>query len=236
MKKHGKMIAVLLAAALFLGLYSSIGAITAEAANYYPMIMERSVTIQVGKSKKLTIKNDEGLKKTFKSKDKTIAKVSKTGKITGVKKGETDIVVTFSVPKLGSYEKVIPVKVEPKPFKSMTKTVTIDNYTQYRIWVTGLDKEKLTYHITISTESENEDLNLEICDGNYNNKNGGAMSVSDLAHMDSSQKEVEITSKKEIVWINNRSGAPVEVTIKISTDDKKKKMKDVDFDEAKLKY
>lgn len=236
MKKHRKVIAVLLLTVLFFGLVRPVTTYTAEAAGYYPRIKEKNLTLQVGKSKKLTITNADGLKKKFKSKDKTIAKVSKTGKITGVKKGETDIVITFSAPKKGSYDAEVHVKVEPKPFTSLTKTVTIENLTQYRIWVKSADKKKLPYNIVISTESESENLNLEIYDGNVNKKSGGVVFVGDLAQIDSSQKEVEITSSKEVVWINNRSGAPVEVTIMISTADAKRKMKDVDFDEAKLTH
>lgn len=236
MKKYGKMIAVLLLTVLFFGLFSPVSTFTAEAAGYYPRIKERKLTLQVGKSKKLTITNADGLTKKFKSKDKSIAKVSKTGKVTGVKKGETEITVTFSAAKKGSYEMKVPVTVDPKPFTTMTITYTIENLTQYRIWVESESGKKIFYDVAISTESENENLNLEICDGNYNNKNGGAMSVSDLARIDSSQKEVEITSNKQIVWINNRSGAPVEVTITITSVDDKEKMKDVDFNEAKLKH
>ena len=236
MKKHRKIIAVLLLTVLFFGFVSPVTTFTTKAAGYYPHIKEKKLTLQVGKSKKLTITNDDELKKKFKSKDKTIAKVSKTGKITGVKKGETDIVVTFSAPKKDSYDTVVHVKVEPKPFTSLTITHTIENLTQYRIWVKSADKKKLPYNIVISTESESENLNLEIYDGNVNKKSGGVVFVGDLAQIDSSQKEVEITSSKEVVWINNRSGAPVEVTITISTADAKRKMKDVDFDEAKLTH
>lgn len=135
--------------------------------------------------------------------------------------------------KKDSYDTVVHVKVEPKPFTNLTITHTIENLTQYRIWVKSADEKKLSYHITISTESESKDLNLKIYDGHVNYKNGGVMFVGDLAQIDSSQQKVKITSSKEVVWIDNRSGAPVEVTITISTD-KKKKMKDVDFDEAKL--
>ena len=235
MKKHRKIIAVLLLTVLFFGFVSPVTTFTTEAAGYYPRIKEKNLTLQVGKSKKLTITNDDGLKKKFKSKDKTIAKVSKTGKITGVKKGETDIVVTFSAPKKDSYDTVVHVKVKPKPFTSLTITHTIENLTQYRIWVKSADGKKLSYHIAISTESESKDLNLKIYDGILNYKNGGVMFVGDLAQINSSQKKVEITSNKDVVWIDNRSGVPVEVTITISTD-KKKKMKDVDFDEAKLTH
>lgn len=237
MKKHRKVIALLLLAVLFFGLVSPVTNFTAEAAGYYPRIKEKNLTLQVGKSKKLTITNADRLKKKFKSKDKTIAKVSKTGKVTGVKKGETDIVVTFSAPKLGSASKTVHVKVEPKPFKTLTKTVTIENFTQYRIWVKSADKKTLFYNLTISTESEseNENLNLEIWDGDVDGKIG-LWNVGDLAQIDASQKVAEVTSCKDVVWINNRSRAPVEVTIMISTADAKRKMKDVDFDEAKLTH
>lgn len=232
MKKQRKIIAVLLFAVMVFGFFSPINSITAEA-GFFPYVNEKKLTLQVGKSKKLTIENDKGLKKTFKSKDKKIAKVSKKGKITAISKGKTEITVTFSAPKKGSYEVKVSVTVEPKPFTTYTTTCTIKNLTQYRIWVKSVTGDRIPYSVAISTENDSEKLDMEIREGNANKFK--VKDITYLGKIDASQREIEVNSSKNVVWINNRSGEEVEVTITITTADESEKMKDVEFNEAKLR-
>lgn len=57
-----------------------------------PKLSTKKVTVKVGKSKKVTVKNaPKGSKVTWTSKNVKIAKVNKSGKITGVKKGSTTV-------------------------------------------------------------------------------------------------------------------------------------------------
>ena len=58
-------------------------------------VKKTKISLQKGKSKKLQVKvkNADGKKITYKSGNKKVAKVSSSGKITGVRKGNTTITV-----------------------------------------------------------------------------------------------------------------------------------------------
>lgn len=72
----------------------------ATAASKTPKISTKSITLTVGKSKKVTIKNKPSKAKvTWTSKNKKIAKVSTSGKITAVKAGKTTVVVKLTYKK-----------------------------------------------------------------------------------------------------------------------------------------
>ena len=64
------------------------------------VLKTKRIVVEVGSSKKIVIKNKDKKKKyTFKSNKKKIAKVSKSGKVTAVKKGNAKITVKETVKK-----------------------------------------------------------------------------------------------------------------------------------------
>ena len=79
-----------------------------------PKLSAKSVKVQAGSSKKVTVKNaPKGAKVTWSSKNKKIAKV-KNGKITGVKKGSTKVIA-----------KVVYKQKKKKVTKKLTVKVTV---------------------------------------------------------------------------------------------------------------
>lgn len=84
----------LLAGVLSLAMVLSAGVLPSQSASAAKKIKLSSskVTVKVGASKKITVKNaPKKAKVTWSSKNKKIAKVNSSGKITGVKKGNTEV-------------------------------------------------------------------------------------------------------------------------------------------------
>ena len=91
----------------------------AFAASKAPKLSAKSVTLTVGKSKKVTVKNKPAKAKVkWSSKNKKIAQVSKAGKITAKKKGNTKVICKLTYKK-GSKQvkKTFSVKVKVKAAK-----------------------------------------------------------------------------------------------------------------------
>lgn len=93
MKKLSKQ---LMAGVLSLAMVLTAGALpgqTASAAGKKMKLTSKSVTVKVGKSKTVKVKNaPKKAKLSWSSKNTKIAKVTKKGKITGVKKGSTKVI------------------------------------------------------------------------------------------------------------------------------------------------
>ena len=88
----------------------------AFAASKAPKLSAKTVTLSVGKSKKVTVKNKPAKAKVkWSSKNKKIAQVSKAGKITAKKKGNTKVICKLTYKK-GSKQvtKTLSVKVKVK--------------------------------------------------------------------------------------------------------------------------
>ena len=91
MKRIRKIVSVVTALSLMI----SGGSLTAEAAKK-PKLNKKSVTVQVGKSVKLKVKNKVKKGKViWKSKNKQVAIVSSKGKVTGKEAGSTRIICTI---------------------------------------------------------------------------------------------------------------------------------------------
>lgn len=91
MKRIRKIVSVVTALSLMI----SGGSLTAEAAKK-PKLNKKSVTVQVGKSVKLKVKNKvKKGKVTWKSKNNQVAVVSSKGKVTGKEAGSTRIICTI---------------------------------------------------------------------------------------------------------------------------------------------
>lgn len=217
MKQLKKLSVFFLTAALILGtLLIPVQAL----AEGVPEMKEHNLTLQEGKSKTLTMKNCKGLKVTFRSNDKSIATVSKKGKVTAKKVGKTSIRVT--VDKKWYFSCTVTVEEKPVAEKTATQAVQADK--QCQIWVYKTVKDT-PVDIKISTESDNENLKLDICEATSSNK-GVAVGT-----IDQTTKEVTISSKK-MVFIINETGEPVDVTIEIKTQDGKKTVSSVKFVET----
>ena len=94
MKKHTRR---LIGLGLILAMVLTMNGIpNAAYAAAKPKLSAKNVTLKVGKSKKVTVKSaPKGSKITWSSKNAKIAKVNKSGKITGVKKGNTTVTAKF---------------------------------------------------------------------------------------------------------------------------------------------
>lgn len=110
-RASGVLLSGILALSMTLG---GMTAPTAEAKAKKATVKKKKVTVQVGKTKKITIKNKKkSCRYTFKSNKKKVAKVSKKGKITGVKAGTAKITVKETKKKgKGKTRKVGTVKVK----------------------------------------------------------------------------------------------------------------------------
>lgn len=212
MKQLKKLSAFLLTAALVLG---TLCVPVQAQAKGFPQLKEHSLTLQAGKSKTLTLKNCKGLKKTFKSADKSIATVSKKGKVTAKKAGKTSISITVDK----KYHFSCTVTVKPKPIAEKSEAHTIQTDKQCQIWVYKTVKDT-PVDIKISTESENENLKLDICEVTSGFKG------STVGTIDQYTKEVSISAKK-MVFIINDTEEPVDVNIEIKTQDGKKTISSV---------
>lgn len=124
MKQFKKTLSVLLACALTL---TFDGVSNVASAAKAPKISKKTITLTVGQSKKVTIKNRPGKSKvTWKTANKKIATV-KNGKIKGVKKGNTKVTATLTYKKSGkntSKKFTVKVTVKAKATSKATTTPT----------------------------------------------------------------------------------------------------------------
>lgn len=238
MKQLRKLGAVILAAALTLSLsavpaqandfkFAAKQEITLLGAGYNgPALKDQSLTLRVGESKKIGLKNCSGLKVTYRSNDKSIATVSKKGKVKAKKEGRTSISIVVKTKK-GEMRGNWSCRIDVKPALASKKTVneTIEAGKQLQLKITSTKKDA-EIEITISTKSEDENLNLDI--GVPEDPNNYAQKVPVVDHITLDQKEVTVkikASTKVIIW--NEGNAPVDVTMKIKTADGKKTISNV---------
>lgn len=123
-KFMGRLLACVLALAMILSYDGLSGMASAAKKQKTPKISTKSVSIKVGASKKVTIKNKpKKAKVTWKSKKKSIAKVNKSGKITGVKAGKTTVTAKLTYKKgKKKVSKTFKVKVTVTAKKKITAT------------------------------------------------------------------------------------------------------------------
>lgn len=117
-----KIIAVCLSAAVAVSALAAGG--TADAAAK-PKLKTKKISVLVKKSKTIKITKKGKFKISFQSKNKKIAKVSSKGKVTGVKKGRTKVVVYYkkgkaAKKKLGTVSVTVTSKTTPMPVPPAT--------------------------------------------------------------------------------------------------------------------
>ncbi|MDE6568172.1 MAG: cellulase family glycosylhydrolase [Lachnospiraceae bacterium] len=123
MKNRKQITAGIMAFLLILGLIFSESNVTL-AASKKMKVSSKKVTLQVGKSKKIKVKNaPKKAKITWKSKKPKIAKVSKKGKITAKKKGKTSVICKVTYKKNGK-KKVKKFNISVKVTSKQTSTYT----------------------------------------------------------------------------------------------------------------
>ena len=111
---RGKLIALVLVFAMLFTMGGMSGTMVASAKAKTPKLSKKSVTVTVGASTKVTVKNKPAKAKiTWKTKNKKIATV-KNGKIKGVKVGNTKVTA-----------KVVYKKAKKKVSKNLTVTVKV---------------------------------------------------------------------------------------------------------------
>ncbi len=117
-----KALTMLVAFALIIGLCPNAAFAGAKAKA--PKLAKKKISLNVGASKKIAVKNKPAKAKiTYTSKNKKIAKVNKKGKVTGVKKGSTKIIVKISYKNKGKkVNKKLTAKVTVKEAATVTPT------------------------------------------------------------------------------------------------------------------
>lgn len=117
MKKTKVVLAKVLSAAMFISSFAGVQGITADAAAK-PKLSQKSVSITVGKTKKITVKNAKKYKVSWKIKNKKIASFKKSGKyaakVTAKKYGKTTLTATL---KKGKTKKKLVCKITVKDAK-----------------------------------------------------------------------------------------------------------------------
>lgn len=237
MKRCKKYAAMILLAALIIGIFAGPSEVLAgKAPKYRPSIKERSISLTEGKSTKLTIIHGDEYKIAYKSEDTSVMKVSKTGKITGVNMGLTNLRVTFSVSGVGSKTYTIPVRIWKKPFKKMTKTHTIEPGMQCQVWLYAYKEgeQQSSMEITVKSDSEDESLMLHVfgLEENPDFKYYPGCPLMQLnvevdkGYINTKTREKKIkgpvilSAPKKVAWIENESDDPVEVSVTAKLNDK----------------
>lgn len=128
MKNSKRIVAGIMTLLLMLGLIFSETNV-ALAASKKMKVSSKKVTLQVGKTKTVKVKNaPKQAKITWKSKNPKVAQVTKKGKITAKKKGNTSVICKVTYKKNGKKAAKkfnISVKVTAKQSTSQTPTVTV---------------------------------------------------------------------------------------------------------------
>lgn len=184
-----------------------------------PRLVDQSLELRVGESGKIRVKDCGGLKVTYRSGNKSIATVSKKGKVKAKKEGRAYISIIAKTKK-GELRGCWECRIDVKPALTDKKTVskTIGAGKQLQILVSKTEKNA-EMEITILTDSEDENLKLDI--GIVEKPNSYSTSVPVVDTITSDKKEVTIkTSKKIIVW-NDMENA-VDVIVKVKTANGKK--------------
>lgn len=225
---------MILLAALVIGIFAGPLEVQARRTpKYRPFIKEKKLFLTEGKSTKLTITNAHEYKISYKSEDKSVMKVSKTGKITGVKMGLTNVLVTFSVAGVGSTTYTIPVRVWKKPFSKMTKTRTIEPGMQCQLWIASNHGEgrETGVDITVSADSEAEQLNLHTLAWEENPEREyfpgcpemPEHAVVDKGYMTAKKRTIKtggnlyLQEPTKVVWITNDGDTSVKVTFAVKS-------------------
>lgn len=189
-----------------------------------PRLVDHSLNLRVGESKTIQVKNCGGLKVTYKSGDKSIATVSKTGKVKAKKEGRVYISVIAKTKKgdlRGNWSCRIDVKPALTDKKTVKKTIDANRQLQIQVFKTVKNAEM---EITITTDSEDENLKLDI--GIVEKPNNYSAKIPIVDHITPDKKEVTIkTSKKVVIW-NDMENA-VDVTVKVKTADGKKTIQSI---------
>lgn len=125
-RMNSRVIAACMAAALVLAASAPAGTVNAAAK---PKLATKKIVVKVKESKTIAVKKKGTFKLSFVSKNKKIAVVSKKGKVTGKKKGDTKITVYYQKGKAGK-KKLGTVNVKVTAASSGKNTQTpADNAT-----------------------------------------------------------------------------------------------------------
>ena len=124
MRKTKVVLAKVLTAAMVISSFAGVQGITSEAAAK-PKLSKKSVSITVGKTKKITVKNAKKYKVSWKIKSKKVASFKKSGKyavkVKAKKAGKTTLTATI---KKGKKTKKLVCKITVKKVKAPVNTPT----------------------------------------------------------------------------------------------------------------
>ncbi len=216
MKRIKKSGAFLVAMALILGLLAVPGRALAAGK---PQLTKKSMTLYVGQSKKIPMKNIKGKKVFYRSNRTSVCTVSQKGKVKA--KGEGRTTIEISVEK-GKYRFWCTINVKPALVAKKTETVTIPGKRQAQLYI-KTTKPGTPMTVTIRTESDDENQRLGVFD-----------SVDTYGtDLNQSKKEVTINwTEQEWLAVDNYGEEPVDVIFEIRTKDGKKTIEEVKFTEA----
>lgn len=215
MKQLRKLATLFLVAALVIGTFFIPE--QASAAKYnYPDLKQNIIRLKVGQSKTIKLKYSKGLKAKFYSNDTYIATVSKDGKIKAKREGETKILVVID----GEWRRECRVYVDPAPIAKKTMYhKTGDWHYQTHIDVVRT-VEDAPFEITISTESEDENLDITVYEATSGNR------MEEVGKITPDAKKFTMTATKKLILIS--ATYDVELEIKVKTKNGKKIIEKVD--------
>lgn len=152
MKQWKRVCGVVLSGALALSMaFSGVSDLSSEAKAKKATLKTKSVSLEVGKSKTIKIKNKKKTcKYTFKSSKKKVATVSKKGKIKAISKGSAKITVKEIAKKgKGKSRKIGTVKVKVKK-----NTISPTNQPDNKVTPTPTSNPKPTDKVTSATPTD----------------------------------------------------------------------------------
>lgn len=180
-----------------------------SAASKTPSLKDTKMTLNVGQSKSIVVKNKtKGVKITYESNRPKIATVSKKGKVKGKSEGKANIYVYVG----GSKRLICYVTVKPAPFAKKTVTHTVEGGMRAALFLTT---EEAGVPIEVTVRAENE--NVALIAGVYDSVD---LRGTDLDPTNNSVT-IQWTSQKWIA-VENYTEYPMEVTFEIKTKDGKK--------------
>lgn len=203
MKKMKKLLAFVLAFAMIVTIYQPTAI---YAATKKPVLSAKSLVVQAGKKKTLTVKNvDKSAKIQWSSSKKTIAAVSKKGVVKAIKAGSANVVCKVTTKQNKSYKLVCKVTVKKAPAKAVSKIVANQKELETAL------KEKNLSKLTIQTDDE---AAFTIPEGTYNKTdlvvNAPKADVTNNAKF----KSVVIKAIKPNTYRENAKGNTITVSAK----------------------
>lgn len=223
MKQLRKLATLFLVASLVIG--TLFIPAQASAGKYdYPDLKQKIIRLKVGQTKTIKLKYSKGLKAKFYSNDSYIATVSKDGKVKAKREGETEILVVID----GKWSRECRIYVDP----ARVAKKTVDHKTGDWHWQSHIDVvrsvEDAPFEITISTESEDENLDITV----YEATSGNMM--REVGKITPYSKKFTMTATKKIILVS--ATYDVELKIKVKTKDGKKTIDKVDVSSVVVEW